>query len=118
MMKKKLNIIIIILILVIVTCALLLIRERVIYYKTIEEIKETKIPVLTESLEVTDELKKLRAEYNNNDIKGIIYIQDTLNVLFTESNNNYTVGQATRVPVVNPYDEDAWDLAYVCDGSW
>ena len=42
----------------------------------------------------------------------------TLNVLFTESNNNYTVGQATRVPVVNPYDEDAWDLAYVCDGSW
>ena len=42
----------------------------------------------------------------------------TLNVLFTESNNNYTVGQATRVPVVNPYDEDAWDLAYVCNGSW
>lgn len=88
MMKKKLNVIIIILILVTVTCALLLIRERVIYYKTIEEIKETKIPVLTESLEVTDELKKLRAEYNNNDIKGIIYIQDTLNVLFTKYTDN------------------------------
>ena len=88
MMKKKLNVIIIILILVIVTCALLLIRERVIYYKTIEEIKETKIPVLTESPAVSDELKKLRSEYNNNDIKGIIYIQDTLNVLFTKYTDN------------------------------
>lgn len=87
-MKKRIDIVIIILIIIIIICSILLIREKLIYYKTIEEIKETKIQNITEIDSISNELDDLRKKFNNNDIKGIIYIEDTLNVPFTKYNDN------------------------------
>ncbi len=87
-MKKRIDVVIIMLVIIIMFCAIILIKEAIIYRNTNLELKQTEIPNIRIIDEGNDELKQLREKYDNNDIIGIIHIDEVLNVPFTKTTNN------------------------------
>lgn len=87
-MKKRIDVVIIMLVIIIMFCAIILIREAIIYKNTNLELKQAEIPNIKVIDEGNNELKQLREKYDNNDIIGIIHIDEVLNVPFTKTTNN------------------------------
>lgn len=90
--NKLLDRIIIVLIVMIVISGIFLLIKKEEYNKTVIEVNESKLSVgaIEKEISVKEEIDSLKKKYNNDEVIGILSIDDELNTPIAQTTNNQT----------------------------